>query len=99
MISTSGKDSYSNINNIYQVYSDSIVNRNTLNGMDQFEAIGVVEYRGIISSTGESQGHYTCDIKYPHSQMWYRTNDSSIPILIQPKNVSKYPYVVLYKKC
>ena len=81
------------------MYSDCIINRNTENGMDQFEAIAVVEYKGIISSTGESQGHYTCDIKYPNSQMWYRTNDSSIPFPIQPKNVSKYPYVVLYKKC
>ena len=67
--------------------------------MDQFEAVAVVEYKGAISSTGDSQGHYTCDIKYPHSQLWFRTNDSSIPFPIQLKSVSRYPYVVLYKKC
>ena len=53
-----------------------------MNGMDQFEAVAVVEYKGAISSTGDSQGHYTCDIKYPHSQLWFRTNDSSIPFPI-----------------
>ena len=67
--------------------------------MDQYGAIAVVEYKGTISSTGDSQGHYTCDIKYPNRKLWYRTNDSRIPFTIPVKNVSKYPYVVLYKKC
>ena len=67
--------------------------------MDRYEAIAVIEYQGMISSTGESQGHYICDIKYPRSQQWYRTNDNSIPIPIHKTNVSKCPYVLLFKKC
>ena len=84
---------------ILQIYSKFIINRNAVNGMDKFEAVAIVEYKGNISNTGTSQGHYTCDIKYPHSQLWYRTNDSTIPFPIQLKNVSKYPYVILYKMC
>ena len=67
--------------------------------MDRFEAIAAIEYQGMLSNTGESQGHYICDVKYPHSQQWFRTNDNSIPIPINLANVSKHPYVMLYKKC
>ena len=67
--------------------------------MDRYESVAAIEYQGMISNTGETQGHYICDIKYPHSQHWYRTNDNSIPIPICLEKVSKKPYVILFKKC
>ena len=66
--------------------------------MNQYGAVAVIEYTGNMGSGGESQGHYTCDIKDELSQLWFKTNDNRIPIQIQAKDVSNLPYVVLYKR-
>ena len=64
----------------------------------QFEAISVIDFAGRLSSTGESGGHYTCDIKESKSNKWFRTNDSRLPIQIEEAQVSKTGYVVLFKR-
>ena len=63
-----------------------------------YQAISVIEYWGRLNSTGESQGHYISDIKNEIKNMWFRTNNNSDPIPITVADVSKYGYVVLFKK-
>ena len=63
-----------------------------------YEAISVVEFAGRLSTTGDSGGHYTCDIKDSFSKTWFRTNDSRLPIQIDEANVSKKGYVFLFKR-
>ena len=65
---------------------------------DAYEAVAVIEYQGTMSSTGESVGHYICDIKDKVSGMWFRTNDNNDPVQIELASVSASAYVVLYKK-
>ena len=65
---------------------------------DWYEAISVIEYNGRLSPTGESDGHYTCDIKENIANVWFKTNDSRNPIQISVSDVSKHGYVVLYKR-
>ena len=63
-----------------------------------YQAISVIEFKGIITSRGESQGHYICDVKDVSTNMWYRTDDNVDPIQLQEINVSKQGYVILYKR-
>ena len=63
-----------------------------------YEAVSVIEYKGRLSSTGESQGHYICDVKDKNSNLWYRTNDNCDPINLRISDVSQNGYVVLYKR-
>ena len=63
-----------------------------------YEAISVIEYNGRLNSSGESDGHYTCDIKENITNMWFKTNDSTDPFQIRVSDVSKHGYVVLYKR-
>ena len=63
-----------------------------------YRAIAVIDYKGRMSSTGETWGHYTCDVNDARSNLWFRTNDNQNPIQIHMKNVSKNGYVVLYKR-
>ena len=63
-----------------------------------YECIGVIEFDGRLSTSGQSGGHYTCDIKERMSNMWFRTNDERNPITIQVADVSKYAYIVLLKR-
>ena len=63
-----------------------------------YEPISVIEYRGRLTNTGESQGHYICDVKDVNSNSWYRTNDNCDPVEIQSSDVSKSGYVILFKR-
>ena len=63
-----------------------------------YECIGVIEFDGRLSTSGQSGGHYTCDIKERMSNMWFKTNDEQEPISIQVADVSKYAYIVLLKR-
>ena len=63
----------------------------------RYEPISVIDYQGRLAATGQSQGHYTCDVKDVKTNKWYRTNDNSIPVQIEKNNVSNHAYVVLYK--
>ena len=38
---------------------------------DWYEAIAVIEFDGRLSPTGESAGHYTCDVKENITNTWY----------------------------
>ena len=65
---------------------------------DAYEVVAVIEYKGNVSSTGDSDGHYICDIKDKVSGMWFRTNDNNDPVQIELASVSASAYIVLYKK-
>ena len=57
---------------------------------NKYEAIGCIEFQGKLSNTGESQGHYICDVRtQPHGK-WYRTNDNLEPEEIKKCEVSQY---------
>ena len=66
--------------------------------LSKYESIAVVVFSGIVDNFGHSHGHYTCDVKDKKSNAWFRTNDSTDPVSIEVKDVSKIPYVVLYKR-
>ena len=63
-----------------------------------YEAISVIEHMGGLSSTGESGGHYICDVKDKASNRWFRTNDDRTPVQIRTSDVSENGYVVLFKR-
>ena len=63
-----------------------------------YEAIAVIEFKGIVTKTGQSNGHYICDVKDVDTKTWFRTNDDNDPIEIPVSSVSKQGYVVLYKR-
>ena len=64
----------------------------------RYEPISVIDYRGSIANSGETQGHYTCDVKDVNTSVWFRTNDFQNPVQIKTSEVSKHGYVVLYKQ-
>lgn len=63
-----------------------------------YESVAVLEYDGRLRKTGESGGHYTCDVKESVSKMWFRTNDEQEPMPINVSDVSKNAFVVLLKQ-
>ena len=75
-----------------------LIYRDTTEQFSQYEAVSIIEYQGSVRSTGESDGHYICDIKDRLSKKWFRTNDNNNPIPIELDEVSKFAYVILYKK-
>ena len=75
-----------------------IIFRDRIGNVGQYEAVAVIEFSGTVGTGGESQGHYTCDIKDKASQLWFKTNDNRSPIQVQTNDVSKLPYVVLYRR-
>ena len=52
----------------------------------------MIDYRGSLAASGESQGHYTCDVKDVKTNEWYRTNDNANPVHIRNNDVSKHAY-------
>ena len=60
--------------------------------------MGVIEYRGSVTTSGHSEGHYICDVKDKFTGKWFRTNDNNHPIRIDIQDVSTCGYVILYKK-
>ena len=68
-------------------------------GLDaNYKAISAIEFQGRINSSGESQGHYVCDVQDKFSTSWFRTNDNSYPVQINQDQVTKKAYVVLLKR-
>ena len=63
-----------------------------------YRPIACIEFRGTVSRTGHSSGHYICDVKPISSKTWYRTNDNDDPNPIKESEVTKCSYVVLYKR-
>ena len=72
--------------------------RDATNSQAFFEAISVIEFKGVVTNTGQSNGHYICDVKDADTKTWFRTNDDNEPIEIPVSSVSKRGYVVLYKR-
>ena len=73
--------------------------RDSVGNVSQYAVISVIEFQGTLALTGQSDGHYICDIKESSSGKWFRTNDNNHPIPIESQDVSKSAYVVLYKRC
>ena len=69
---------------------------------DEYEAvykpISIIEFQGRIGSSGQSEGHYICDVQEQKSNIWFRTNDNNSPFAINPDQVSKKAYVILLKR-
>ena len=62
-----------------------------------FDPIAVIDHIGSVSPTGDSDGHYLCDIKTKEGK-WMHTDDNRIPIEIRSRKVTKQGTVVLYHK-
>ena len=60
--------------------------------------MAIIEFQGRISSSGQSDGHYICDVRVQERNVWFRTNDNKIPVLINAHQVSKKAYVTLLKR-
>ena len=60
--------------------------------------MAVIEYQGRVATSGQSAGHYICDVKEKSTGTWFRTNDNKDPVQIDHQNVSACAYVVLYRK-
>lgn len=70
-----------------------------MSGTDAFyEPLSVIDYDGRLNRTGDSQGHYTCDVKDVNSKSWFRTNDNCYPVQIKLSDVTKRGYVMLYRR-
>ena len=63
-----------------------------------YEPISVVEFIGVLTRTGQSNGHYISDIKDIETKAWFRTNDDHDPVEIPVSAASKRGYVVLFKR-
>ena len=89
-----------NVNNYKNkvIATDDIKIKDTQNVQQIYEPIAIIQHEGFFTSKGETRGHYLCDIKYHKNQNWYNTNDENIPKLLSKQNVTKYGYVILYKK-
>ena len=66
--------------------------------VSQYEPVSIIEFQGSVRSTGQSDGHYVCDVKDRSTGMWIRTNDNNDPQPIELEDVSNFAYVVLYRK-
>ena len=80
------------------LYSLYLISRDEVGLISRYEAISVIEYQGSLSLTGESCGHYICDVKDVNTNRWFRTNDNRDPVPIEDCDVSDCSYVVLFKR-
>ena len=60
--------------------------------------MAVIEYKGNVNRSGDSAGHYICDVKDNNSKQWYRTNDDCSPKLMNVSDVTQNGYVFLYRR-
>ena len=84
-----------NYNNRVSVTDDLTIQDNE-DEKKTYSPIAVIEHEGRVTKSGNSAGHYICDVK--SHENWYRTNDESIPKLIPKNKVTRYGYVILYKR-
>ena len=94
VILTRGLDNYNNKVTV----TDNVTIEDNENKKITFEPIAVVEHEGHISESGLSEGHYSCDAKSCEDENWYSTSDESVPNLIPKQKVTKYGYIILYKR-
>lgn len=62
-----------------------------------FDPIAVIDHIGSVSASGDSRGHYLCDVR-TRTGIWMHTDDNKKPVQIKKKRVSKQGAVVLYHK-
>ena len=74
------------------------IGRDTSDSEVWYEPIAVIEFRGTLDPSGQSEGHYICDIRDNLSNQWFRSNDANLPASISASEVSKFAYVVLFKR-
>ena len=86
-----------NYNNRITV-TDNVTIQDSCDVNQTFEPIAVVKHEGNLNLSGNSAGHYVCDVKSFDDQNWYTTNDESIPKLIPKHKVTRYGYIILYKR-
>ena len=84
--------------NINIATNNMYIYRDTSGSQVWYEAIAVIQYMGSLTQTGESDGHYICDVKESISNKWFRTNDNSTPSQIRTSDVSQNGYVVLFRR-
>ena len=72
--------------------------RDQSSSVSSYEPIAVIEHQGQMTSQGEGQGHFICDVKQRNTETWYKTNDNQDPISIPIQSVTKNAIVVLYKQ-
>ena len=84
--------------NALKQYSKPIFFRDEVGFQAFYEPISVIEFIGVLTRTGQSNGHYICDVKDAATNTWFRTNVDCDPIEIPVSAVSKRAYVVLYKR-
>ena len=63
-----------------------------------YEPIASIEFRGTVSPSGESFGHYICYVKENVHKQWYFTNDNDEPIEVDEQDISKLSYVTLFHR-
>ena len=69
-----------------------------MNGLHTcYESIAVIEYLGNITRSGDTWGHYICDVRDKWFR-WYRTNDNQNPIQLKVSDVSKKGYAIMFKR-
>ena len=51
-----------------------------------------------MTSDGDGQGHYICDVKCSQTKFWFRTNDNMDPFPINHESVTENAVVILYKR-
>ena len=62
-----------------------------------YHLYGIVEYAGCIDyKTGQTEGHYTVDLKYGSS--WYHVSDNVLKKLRNAAAISKKPYVCAFTR-
>ena len=87
---------------MFPIFFTKVINncffRDSLRNYAAYEPIALVEHQGQMSSDGETEGHYICDLQDKESLTWFRTNDNQTPIAISLDCVTQTPVVVLYKK-
>ena len=93
MISFWGKISIIKFNQQVNVFY-----RDSSGSESNYEALAVIEHKGEMTSDGDSQGHYICDVKCNKSKAWYRTNNNMKPCVISTKNVTNNGVVILYRR-
>ena len=84
-----------NMNKISATGDVEVVSKNGIYGT--FSPIAVIEHSGEVILSGDTRGHYMCDLKTKDGQ-WYHTNDDCLPKKIDRLKVSRKAAVVLYCK-
>ena len=77
-------------------YIPTLIHRDEDGNEAVYQTRAVIEYRGSLSRSGASLGHYTCDVQVDGS--WFRTNDDREPERIESYEVSKMGYAFLFQR-